>query len=113
MGRPVLVSGVNLGWKVNRQATTLSPPSLKSVQGEGQRKKPQQCAAVSSPFTLQLASVRLDLPVLLIRMLIFVDRVADPILLAVDAFLLGLGEVAVVRRHIFLFAILDARLTLF
>ena len=46
-------------------------------------------------------------------MLVFVDGVADAILLAIDAVLLGLGEMTVVRRHIFLFAVLNIRLTLF
>jgi hypothetical protein len=44
---------------------------------------------------------------------VLVDRLADAVLLAVDASLLGLREMTVVRRHIFLFAVLDARLTLF
>ena len=46
-------------------------------------------------------------------MLILVDRLADTVLLTVDAALLGLGEMAVVLRHIFLFAVLDAGFTLF
>ena len=34
-------------------------------------------------------------------MLVFINALADPVLLAIDSSLLALGEVAVVRRHVF------------
>jgi len=45
--------------------------------------------------------------------LVFIDALADAVLLAVDSALLTLGKVAVVRRHIFLFAVLNAGFALF
>ena len=41
-------------------------------------------------------------------MLVLIDALADSVLLAIDPFLLGLGEMAVVLRHVFLFAVLHA-----
>lgn len=46
-------------------------------------------------------------------MFVSVDRAADAILLAVNAALLGLGQMAVVRCHIFLLAFLYASFALF
>lgn len=40
-------------------------------------------------------------------MFVFIDRLADAVLLTVDAVLFGLGQMAVVSRHVFLFAVLD------
>jgi len=45
--------------------------------------------------------------------LIFVDALADPVLLAIDPALLGLGQMAAVLRHISLFAVLHVGFTLF
>ncbi len=45
-------------------------------------------------------------------MLVLVDALADPVLLTIDPFLLGLGEMAVVLRHVLLFAVLHAGLAL-
>jgi hypothetical protein len=44
--------------------------------------------------------------------LVFVDALADAVLLTVDPFLFGLGQMAVVLRHVFIFAILHAGLAL-
>lgn len=44
---------------------------------------------------------------------VFVDALADAVLLTIDPALLRLGEVAVVLGHISLFAILHIRLALF
>ena len=46
-------------------------------------------------------------------MLVLVNGLADAVLLPVDALLLGLREMAVVRCHVFLFAVLHTGLTLF
>ena len=46
-------------------------------------------------------------------MLVFVDRAADAVLLTVDAALLGLGQMAVVLRHVSFFAVLHCGFTLF
>ena len=46
-------------------------------------------------------------------MLVLVDAAADAVLLAIDAALLALGEMAVVFRHVRLFALLNARFALF
>src|ERR1700688_5216752 len=45
-------------------------------------------------------------------MLVLIDALADPVLLTIDPFLLGLGEMAVVLRHVFLFAVLHTGLAL-
>ncbi len=45
-------------------------------------------------------------------MLVFVDALADPILLTIDPFLLRLGEMAVVLRHVLLFTLLYTGLAL-
>ena len=45
-------------------------------------------------------------------MLVLIDALADPVLLAIDSPLLALGEMAVVRRHVFLFTVLHASLAL-
>lgn len=46
-------------------------------------------------------------------MLVFVNGLADAVLLTIDASLLGFGEMPVVRRHVFLLAVLHIRLSLF
>ena len=46
-------------------------------------------------------------------MLVFVDALADAVLLAVDAALLSFGQVAVVFRHVTLLAILNRGLAIF
>lgn len=48
----------------------------------------------------------------LLAMLVFVNALADPVLLTIDAFLFGLRQMAVMSRHIFLFAILYGGLAL-
>ena len=45
-------------------------------------------------------------------MLVFINALADPVLPAIDSPLLALGEMAVVRRHVFLFTVLHASLAL-
>src|ERR1700682_2872358 len=45
-------------------------------------------------------------------MLVLIDALADPVLLAIDPFPLGLGEMAVVLCHVFLFAVLHTGLAL-
>src|SRR5208282_2664137 len=49
---------------------------------------------------------------LLLGMLVVVDALADPVLLTIDPFLLGLGEMAVVLRHVLLLAVLHTGLSL-
>jgi len=44
--------------------------------------------------------------------LVFVDTLADPVLLAIDPALLAFGQMAIVFRHIFLFAVLHTRFAL-
>jgi len=44
--------------------------------------------------------------------LVLVDALADPVLLTIDPFLLGPGQMAVVLRHVFLFTVLHAGLAL-
>ena len=46
-------------------------------------------------------------------MLVFIDTLADAVLLAIDPPLFCFREVAIILRHIFLFTILHAGLTLF
>src|ERR1035438_10124168 len=45
-------------------------------------------------------------------MLVLVYALADPVLLTIDPFLLGLGEIAVVLRHVLLLAVLHTGLAL-
>src|ERR1700674_4179836 len=68
-----------------------------------QKEKPQQ--ACGSPSLRSRASS-------LLAVLILVDALADAVLLTIDPFLLGLGEVAVVLRHVLLFVVLHAGLAL-
>ena len=45
-------------------------------------------------------------------MLVLVDALADPVLLTIDPFLLGPGQMAVVLRHVRLFTILHTGLAI-
>ena|SRR5271165_4781986 len=78
-----------------------------------QKKKAATGAAFFLNFNRELGSHMLDL---LVRMFVFVDLPAGPVLLPIEFVLLGLGQVTVVSSHIgfllvldFLFAILQTR----
>jgi hypothetical protein len=71
----------------------------------GKEKPHQACGCPAVSLLCRLAG-------LLLGMLVFVDALADPVLLTIDPFLLGLGQTAVVLRHVLLFTVLHTGLAL-